>query len=433
MSAFKPGQVASWLHSSAIRQDALHEKSYASCIRLQAVFAATALQDTKSEANFLARLIQPVLTLPCYMQADFGDQGMQRQATADDTTARAGLRVNSTTAAFLPVYAIIVAYFAFALSDAVQNGGNLIGSFYATADVLLLLLQLALPVAAAILLFRSWREVGREQMVSHAAQKLQRILSRELVERALPLLSFLLFLAAFVHFKMRIPQIGGFRWDDALVQFDQFIFGGKHAYEFFAPLYDQSWLIFALDKSYSFWIPGIFIFWTWMAYDPRQPMLLRRQYLLTTVLTWIIGGTVLATVFGSVGPGFYHSIYPSMPDIYAPLTARLNAINADWPLIALPIQADLYEAYVKASAGFVGGISAMPSMHNAQAAIFVLTCLRINRLLTVLSLAFGLFIVSGSILLGWHYVSDSIAGLLLALAIWHSVGFALRYRDKNPA
>ena len=338
----------------------------------------------------------------------------------------AALVAARTTAVFMPAYILIAILFAAALVDSSINGGALRASMHITGSLVWTLVQFAIPVFTALLFYRSYRAVGRDQMIAHAAETATGTLfSWHLVHRILPVIAFTLFLASFVHFKMRIPDLGGFRWDQSFAAMDHALFGGQHAYEFFAPVYEMPWLVSALDKLYSLWIPGIFVFWCWVAYDSRLPMALRQQYLVATVVTWVFGGAVLGTVFGSVGPVFYAQVYPALPDIFGALTAKIAAINTTHPLIAIPVQTQLFEAFQHPDVNVVGGISAMPSMHNAQATIFVLTALRINKWLTIAMTLFGAVIVSASVILGWHYAVDSLAGMALALAVWKLSGWVL--------
>lgn len=350
-------------------------------------------------------------------------QDVSGAVAAIPQTGTASEIARRTTAVFMPAYAIIGALFVAALIDSAINGGALRASMQITAGLVMVLVQFAVPVLVGLLFYKSWKAVGREQMISHAAELASRtLLSWHLIHRVLPVVAFTLFLASFVHFKMRIPDIGGFQWDQTFADMDAALFGGLQAFEFLAPVYQMPWLISALDKLYSLWIPGIFVFWCWVAYDGRLPMALRQQYLVTTVVTWVFGGAFLATVFGSVGPAFYAQIYPALPDIYAALTAKIGAINATHPLFAIPVQTQLFEAFQHPDVNVVGGISAMPSMHNAQATIFVLTALRLNKWLTAAMAMFGAVIVSGSIILGWHYAVDSLAGMALAIVVWKLSG-----------
>ncbi len=350
----------------------------------------------------------------------------QPNAAAQAAAKTAEKTAAITTVVFMPAYILIGILFAAALVDSSINGGALRAAMQITGGLVWALIQFAIPVLIALLLYRSYKTVGRELLISHAAETATRTLvSWHLVHRILPVVAFTVFLASFVHFKMRIPDLGGFRWDQSFAAMDQALFAGQHAFEFLAPVYEMPWLISTLDKLYSLWIPGIFVFWCWVAYDSRLPMVLRQQYLVTTVVTWVFGGAVLGTVFGSVGPVFYAQVYPALPDIYGPLMAKIAAINATHPLIAIPVQTQLFEAYQHPDVNVVGGISAMPSMHNAQATIFVLTALRLNKWLTVAMALFGSVIVSASVILGWHYAVDSLAGMALALAVWKLSGWLL--------
>ncbi|MGB8818179.1 MAG: phosphatase PAP2 family protein [Rhizobiaceae bacterium] len=331
------------------------------------------------------------------------------------------------TAALRPVYLIVLALLSVALIDAAINGGNLSTIIKTTSHQVYIMVQFAVPFLAAILLIRSYILAGRFGAVSHAAETLQQLFfSWTVILKALPVLAFSAFLAGFVHFKMRIPELGGYRWDDQLYALDKLIFGGMSGWEFFSPVYDVPLLVASFDFFYSLWIPIIFLFWCWMAYDARLPRLLRLQYLVTTVVTWVLGGNLVATVFGSVGPSFYGEIYAGQPDLFAGLQNRLSTVNASFPLLTSHLRDQLLHVYFHPGANVVGGISAMPSMHNAQAAILVLTALQLNRWLAAGMAVFGVLIVTGSIILGWHYASDSLAGMLIALSVWHASGYLLR-------
>lgn len=339
-----------------------------------------------------------------------------------------------TVAALRPAYVIIGALLSAALMDSAIHGGNLVTILRVVWHQVYIMVQFAVPIMAAVLLIRSYILVGRDGAVSHAATTLRRLFfSWTVIFKALPVLAFAAFLAGFVHFKMRIPDLGGYRWDDQLYALDKLIFGGVSGWEFFAPVYNWPALVASFDFFYSLWIPGIFVFWCWMAYNSRLSLQFRQQYLVSTVLTWILGGNLLATLFGSVGPSFYGAIYVGQPDLFTGLQDKLSAVNASYPLLTFHVREQLLNAYFHPGTNVVGGISAMPSMHNAQAAIFVFTAMRINKWLTTAMAIFGTIIVSGSIILGWHYASDSLAGLLIALMVWHATGWALRRSASTTA
>jgi hypothetical protein len=94
---------------------------------------------------------------------------------------------------------------------------------------------------------------------------------------------------------------------------------------------------------------------------------LRLRYILTSLLTWFVGGNILALLFSSSGPCFVGPLYGD--GTYAPLMTLLRDVDADtgmvWALIGQNI---LWEAYTR-DVGAISGISAMPSLHVAVAVI----------------------------------------------------------------
>jgi hypothetical protein len=72
------------------------------------------------------------------------------------------------------------------------------------------------------------------------------------------------------------------------------------------------------------------------------------------------------------------------------------------------------------SGGHVGtGISAMPSVHVAIALWIALVLRSYSRQTSVLGFAYFASILIGSVLLGWHYASDALVAVILALLAWH--------------
>ena len=76
----------------------------------------------------------------------------------------------------------------------------------------------------------------------------------------------------------------------------------------------------------------------------------------------------------------------------------------------------------------------MPSMHNAQAVLFVAVSYCLNRRLGNIMLAYAIIIFVGSIHLAWHYAIDGIVGALCALVIWWIAGVVVeRHGDRRAA
>lgn len=137
---------------------------------------------------------------------------------------------------------------------------------------------------------------------------------------------------------------------------------------------------------------------------------------------WIIVGLVLATLLSSVGPCFAPFLFPELSPDYTPLNSHLAELNARFPL-ASSISKDYLWSIYHSGLDEPGGISAMPSMHNAQAMLFALAAFRLDRRLGFMMAAYALCIYIGSIALGWHYGIDGIIGAMAAAFIWFACGW----------
>jgi hypothetical protein len=148
----------------------------------------------------------------------------------------------------------------------------------------------------------------------------------------------------------------------------------------------------ALGVFYATWhavhLGGIL--WVLLWRDPSKA-----RFIISFMLTWAIG-MAFAYVFSSAGPNFTERYDPSL----APESVRNMA-------------GFLWTNYKNGDAQLGGGISAFPSMHVAIAAWFALV-LR-ERGLAWLGVAYALGIFACSIILGWHYVADGVAGIAVAL------------------
>ena len=100
----------------------------------------------------------------------------------------------------------------------------------------------------------------------------------------------------------------------------------------------------------------------------------------------------------------------------------LAAFDAQIPLFALKTQALLWDGYAHPGPDKIAGISAMPSMHCATALIRTRIAYVHNRKLGHASAVATALIFIGSIVLGWHYALDGIAGLALGFALWWLAG-----------
>jgi membrane-associated phospholipid phosphatase len=136
-------------------------------------------------------------------------------------------------------------------------------------------------------------------------------------------------------------------------------------------------------------------------------------------------------VLSSAGPCFLPVLFPDEAPRFAELNAYLQSVGQIYPLSSGIAKDYLWWIYTS-GINEPGGISAMPSMHNAQAALFVVAGYRLNRRLGHLLLAYAIVIFVGSVHLAWHYAVDGIAGAILALVIWWVAGLATASRKLEP-
>ena len=153
-----------------------------------------------------------------------------------------------------------------------------------------------------------------------------------------------------------------------------------------------------------------------------RPSPLRRQYLLSVVLLFLIVGTLGAFFFASAGPAYYGSVVGGSPNPYAPLFQYLRGVDLQAGLMSLRGEQTLWFAYTHRIEGFGLGVSAMPSMHVASAALTALFGFAVRRWLGLLLTLVTIAMWIASVNLGWHYSLDGCVGIFLAAITWWLAG-----------
>ena len=244
------------------------------------------------------------------------------------------------------------------------------------------------------------------------------------------LLIFLIFAPAFGYLKSQISVVIPFRFDAALVEIEQLLHFGRQPWEWLQPVFGYPMLTWLISWSYSLWFVIMLGFYFGLGSSTRNPAL-RHQYILATILTWGIGGNLMAMFFSSAGP-CYVGLIGMTPDPYAPLMAYLDSASQHYNITALHVQDMLWKDH--ATGAHTLGISAFPSMHVASAALFALAGRAIDRRLGWVMTGFAVVILIGSVHLGWHYAVDGYASIILALLIWKLSGRLTRWwQAQSPA
>ena len=254
------------------------------------------------------------------------------------------------------------------------------------------------------------------------------VTDRERMAAGLPMfLALVIFTYVFTMVKAYITVLAPFSWDMALDRWDVALHFGYRPWELLQPVFGYWPVTFIVNLNYNMWFVVMNVFWAYYAFIAR-PGAERTRFFMSYMTIWIIGGGVLAVVFSSAGPCYFGRIGLT-PDPYTPLMEYLRAANDHLPIWALNAQDMLWDLQAEGSA--FGGISAMPSMHNATALLFVLTSagrpIWVRRGL----LFHAALIFLGSIHLGWHYAVDGYLAFALAYAVWRTMGPVARWWENS--
>jgi len=224
----------------------------------------------------------------------------------------------------------------------------------------------------------------------------------------------------FLPLKFAIPRQVPFWLDVPLAHAERSLFGADPWL-----LVDRvlGWAVVPMDLIYVLWLPvQLLILFTVMLEPPSAA---KSHALMAYILAWFLLGVAAATLFSSAGPIFFDRLYGGAD--YAPLREALKARGA-WVVLA---ESDaMWSAYVNGHRGLLTGISAVPSIHVAIAFWIVLTARALAPRLARWALVYFLLIWLGSVQLGWHYVSDGLAGAIGMLAIWALATVLYRFCDR---
>ncbi len=243
---------------------------------------------------------------------------------------------------------------------------------------------------------------------------------------ALPLMiAMVLFNKGMLELKPLIPVIKPFTYDQKFMLWDRALSFGQDPWVLLQPLFGNDIATFVLSISYDLWFLAMFGAFMWFGFS-RSFSTLRTQFFIAYMLTWWIGGGLMAVYFSSAGPAYYGDIGLS-PNPYQPLFQFLNDVNTRLPIWNLDMQRFLWDGY--ASNKDPIGISAFPSMHNGMALLIALATWRAHRGLGIALSIFAGLIFIASVHLGWHYAVDGYGAFAVTLVCWWIGGIVARWHD----
>ena len=243
-----------------------------------------------------------------------------------------------------------------------------------------------------------------------------------------PPLVCMIALASFNGFKQMLLPDAGFGMDALFADLDRALFLGNEPWVVTHDLLGSVAATNAIDAFYHGWFVPMALGIIVVAFISDAT--LRLQYALSYLLMWIIIGCGLAWLLPSAGPCYYEAFHadPRFAELMARLTSADAALKAGGGdgIAALLNQEALLANFGRPVLALGGGISAMPSMHNAMSVLFALGAMRMNRWLGAAMWVYAFVIWIGSIHLGWHYALDGVVAAVATLAIWQGCGLWLR-------
>ena len=302
-------------------------------------------------------------------------------------------------------------------------------------EIMLGIVCFSLPAVLFGLLSYKFIEMALHEKPKHPLAALWRnfksiVTDPERMASGIPIFAALvIFMYVFTMVKAYVSVLAPFSWDGTFDRWDVALHFGTRPWELLQPVLGYWPVTFLINVNYNMWFVAMNVFLAYYAFIAR-PGAQRTRFFLSYMLIWIIGGGVLAVLFSSAGPCYFTRL-GIFPDPYAPLMAYLAEANTHAPVWALTTQDMLWDLKTEGS-GF-GGVSAMPSMHNATALLFVLAVAGRAPWLRSLLIAHAALIFLGSIHLGWHYAVDGYLAWGLALAVWLAAGPISRWWENTGA
>lgn len=328
---------------------------------------------------------------------------------------------------------IVLIYAAFAQTMAALAGESGIVLTYQLADYALLLICASLFLIAVGYFCGLLFEEKEPRPLKRAWSDLTaNVLRRDrFISYSIPLLLLPLFIPAFLTLKSLIPAFHPFAFDAAFYEMDRVLHGGIDPWRVTHAVFGMGSATVFLAVLYNAWfmlIWGVALYAILRVDRPVE----RFRYLCSLLLCWIVIGTVLAYLLSSAGPCYYGH-FVSGPDPYQPLMERLKQINqqlvssgSSLRIWSLQAQQLLWEFHSTPAVSKFGGISAMPSMHVSLSVLMAIGMRQFNRRLSAVLWVYAALIFVGSVHLGWHYAVDGYVAIAATLAIWRSVGWAVR-------
>jgi PAP2 superfamily protein len=223
--------------------------------------------------------------------------------------------------------------------------------------------------------------------------------------------------------KLLVPLLHPVLYDQALWNVDRAMFFGYSPNVLFLELFSNRLVLKAIDISYArIFFASMTLAFVYFLSDPSRRI--RVAFSNGNTMLWLLGAW-LYLLIPSVGPAF------RFPDVWLPFVYGLGMTQAFQGILI-----QNYQAVLRLPAGgsfrnvqLMLGVAAFPSLHVAFQTFVFLWMRRVWIYGEVVFGIFTLLILIGSVVTGWHYLIDGIAGIVMAIACYLAGAATCRVRE----
>lgn len=218
--------------------------------------------------------------------------------------------------------------------------------------------------------------------------------------------------------KLLVPIFHPILFDQQLFDLDRVLCLGIAPTVLLLNLFSDPRFLHFIDASYAwFFLGGMVLSYAMLFSAPSRRV--RITFMTSTVLLWLTGAWLYMLV-PSLGPAYAFS------DIWMPYGRDLRTTQMLQAKLMQNYRAVIEMAHGNAANVFpVFGIAAFPSLHVATQTLVAIWMRRVWPWGQVVFGFAAFFVFIGSMITGWHYLIDGVAGLALAfgsyrLAMWRA-------------
>ena len=203
---------------------------------------------------------------------------------------------------------------------------------------------------------------------------------------------------AYSHLKVLAPVINSNNYDPLLERIDSLIFFGQSPTLWLLKIKSTIWMTVMSLSYQSFYVAFPLSFAAAFLAKNKKEM----RELVTGILLIYFFGIIFYYLVPALGPLFYtQELFNHIPNRWQPILWNAH----------LAIKAD--------PQGFAGGpffgVAAFPSLHAAHMLFLFVMAQKRHKLLFTIYVPWTILLLISTIYLGWHYVTDLIAGALITL------------------